>query len=186
MSKESKNKLGIKYHIVSQYEVPLKEIPAGLRAYHKPNTRDIYLVKGNYAEYDKLHEEYHCIKNHPDYPRDVKDFVAHEIEANLYSFSKIGTPRHIDFAIRYWIEDTTSHYKIGVAEALQVIGKTLNKYTIPQSWQDDFNDIMKEGYIGRQIPQYQQEILPKIERVKSTKPRRKVKRSASTKIIGIR
>lgn len=120
----------------SSYIYKLSDL-AGLR-----DGNTLYLVKGMAGKWVEYHELYHHIKRHPAKPKNPKDYVLHELEANLYAYEKTGMPRHILMHLKgIWQDLAFNVYSLGGYRAIILIGQALREVNAPQSWMADYKKL---------------------------------------------
>jgi len=131
--------------VKSYKDIPYKDIDSSVFGFSDQKKRIIYAIKGKTSEADVLHEEYHIKKNHPDKPRDYKDFARQEIDSTFYAYKKTGQPYHIIKQLRAILNDICiNEYNANENEAIGFLKSYLFSLDIPDTWKEDYKKIKKE------------------------------------------
>jgi len=142
-------KIKIKY--VSQKEMNeyLGE-PHGHVSGYGDYVKNLVLVRKGSPEYIRLHEEYHVKAKSPTKPRNPRDFIDDEINANLYSYKRVKRPGHtggIQMAIFNQVKEA---YKLPPSKTMKIMKSVVeSRKDIPKAWQDDF------GYVKKKYNEFQ-------------------------------
>ncbi len=126
-------------------DVPCDDANSTLAGYCNPKTGEIYAIRGRTSEASIEHEKYHVKKNHPEHPKDYRDFAVQEIEATKYAYDKIRKPSHIKEKLRAIINDIMKTYKPTPNQCLSSVETALDKVDAPKTWIDDFKSVVKEA-----------------------------------------
>ena len=123
-----------KIHIVKRANVPFQAW-----GYHRPNTNDIYIARDKNNEKVKQHELYHHRKNHPDKPRNIGEWVDHEIEAELHAQAKTRVVSMYSL-FNGWLDSLRDMYRIDFGNGL--IGQRLKRYKVPDLWWKSYRRVV--------------------------------------------
>jgi hypothetical protein len=129
-----------------------KDIPKNVRERHNVTSKThlvglsdgatTYLIKGKAAKWTAEHEKYHNVKRHPMKERNPRDFVLHELQANMSAYKKVGQPKHMLSQLRGIYNDLRVNiYKCNKSEALSAIGSALKQIKAPESWVEDYKKL---------------------------------------------
>ncbi len=142
-----------KIHIVPLSKFPQKAQKfKNLKGYQ---TKDhVYILKGvPDAEAIKYHETYHFIKKHPDHPKSPKQYMRHELEADIYANKKTGQHKHIKPQMKAVMNDVIADYKLPASKVVRMMASEVRKKDIPKTYKRDFNHLMRtQTYKGRKLP----------------------------------
>ena len=125
---------------------PCKDRDSTLRGYADLNKREVYAIRDVSPEYIVEHEKYHVRKRHPEYPRDYRDYILLEMEANKYTYGQCGKPRHILSKLRAIFNDVIrwKNYRATPKQVVAGIESSLHSIDAPKSWFSDFRRLKAE------------------------------------------
>jgi len=114
------------------------------RAISDIKNREIW-VKPNTSQASLYHERGHIVKHHSlGMNRLPSNYINDEVEATLYSYEKIGEPKHSLLRFKGWFNDLTNHYKLSPSRAILMIRNRLMKPDIPDTWKEDYKKLERE------------------------------------------
>jgi hypothetical protein len=130
-------------------EFPDNQGDSKTKAMGSPKKRIVYVVKGKTTQSEKLHEIGHIVKGHSNsWNYKANNYIKEEIEANLYSYKRVGKPSHIHGLLRGLLLDLIDHYKLSNKKSMQIIGHWVALSKV-KSWKEDYTELAKE--VGRYI-----------------------------------
>lgn len=113
---------------------------ASLRGIVDKNT--IYLIRGKSDESIAKHEEFHIKKRHPSKEQNPRDYILHEMQANMYAYKETGQPKHILGRLRAIYNDIGYNvYKTSPQATLGMIKSVLIELKVPDTWKADFKEL---------------------------------------------
>jgi hypothetical protein len=109
----------------------------------------IWLVKGKATAETEWHERYHLKKRHGQggLPKRSRDFLVHEIRADVYAFNHTGNPKHCLPVLRALYRSVGRIYGIAPAQRLRDIRWALIQGKAPPAWMADFKNL--EASVGK-------------------------------------
>ncbi len=139
--------------VKSREDIPSGSEHPGAEGMYDKKTNTIYAIKGVTSAAELEHEKYHAIKNqiHGIQKRGhASDYVAEEMQANKYAYSKTGNPRGILQMLRVYLielvagKDSVRHVK--PSRALELIRRELLKVNPPDTWLDSYRKLVSEAH----------------------------------------
>jgi homoserine trans-succinylase len=125
---------------------PCEDRDSTLRGYADNERRCVYAIKDVSPEYVVEHEKYHVRKNHPEYPRDYRDYIRMELEANKHTYDLYGKPRHILSKLKAIFNDIMRRksYRATPKQIVGAIESSLHSVDAPKAWFADFRKLKVE------------------------------------------
>ena len=121
-----------------------KDKDSTLLGYADPNKRCVYVIRDVSPEYVVEHEKYHVAKRHPEYPRDYRDYIHLELEANKHTYEQYGKPRSVLMKLRGIFNDVYRKYKATPKQVVAGIESSLRSVDAPKPWFSDFKRLRVE------------------------------------------
>ena len=123
-----------------------KDRDSTLRGFADNEKRCVYAIRDVSPKYVVDHEKYHVRKNHPEYPRDYRDYIRMELEANKYTYDLYGKPLHLLSKLRAIFNDIVRRksYRATPKQIVGSIESSLHSIDAPKSWLADLKRLRVE------------------------------------------
>ena len=110
--------------------------------------KTIVLFKGRASDLTKAHERAHIILGHHKYKKITPEvYVRGEVDANLYTYRRIGRPRRLITELRGILWDLKDTWGVPLEDGLKIFsGEFGKRKDIPVGWRRDLERLSSEVY----------------------------------------
>ncbi len=135
-----------KVKVVSSYkQFPKAGRDKDIRGYSDPKTGDVWVKKGA-PRYVVEHELYHSMKRHPDNPRNYKDYLKQELEADKYAYKRTKQPKGMVGELTSLFNGSIPYIRKKQATPKQVVNyMKSNLKDSPKNWQKAVEIVRKKA-----------------------------------------